>query len=241
MAPPTIRLIIVYISLPIVVVFFLYLAYKILKRSKQRISKIFSALYISTAFGNIINMFYAPLEVLYFELLIIVLHVLTLFFIFFGIIFILVSNLIILSSTTAFTATKQNLIIIFYGILLGCMALFIPLNGISVNREFISEGYPIWTWFFFLYVVCVVTGIGVIPILYTSFKIYRNFTNEMLKKKWLYYIIGVIGLLILLYGIMIANLLNIYIIRVINTVYSLSVILWVLLMYYGIGRQLKSE
>ena len=236
MAPTLTRLIIVYISLPIIAIFFLYLAYKILKRSKERISRIFGTFYISSALGNIINMIYAPLDVEVFEPLIIILHVFTLFFIFFGFVFIVISNLIILSSTISFTTKKQNLLIVIDGILLAGMVLFIPFGGIDAN----IEGYPVWHPFFFLYVISVVSlNIG-FPILYTSYRIYQNFSSEILKKRWSYYIIGLIGLMALLYGIIIANFLDIGIIRVINTVYSLTVIIWVLLIYYGIGKQLKN-
>jgi len=235
MAPTLNRLIIVYIALPIIVIFFLFLGYKILKRSKERISRIFGTFYISSALGNIINMIYAPLDVEIFEPLIIILHVLTLFFIFFGFVFIVISNLIILSSTISFTTKKQNFIIAVDAILLAAMVLFIPFGGIDANLE----GYPVWHLYFFVYVISVVTLGIAFPILYTSYKIYQNFTSEILKKRWSYYIVGLIGLMVLLYGIMIANFADIDLIRVINTVYSLTVIIWVLLIYYGIGKQLK--
>jgi len=236
MPPSLTRLIIVYISLPIIVAFFFYLAYKVLKRSKQRISKIFGAFYISIAIGNTINLFYAPLDVTYAKLIIIILHIFTIFFIFLGLIFILVANLIILSSTISFTTKKQNILMVFYAILLGGMFVFIPFGEIDAN----IEGYPVWSPIFFTYVMLVVSLMTVIPILYTSFLIIKNFENKALKKRWMYFIIGFLGLLALLYGIMVANLMNLEFIRTGNTIYSLTVIIWVLLMYYGIGKQLKN-
>ena len=228
------RLILIVFALPIVAAVFLYLAHKILKRSKQRLSKIFSMFYIFTAIANIVNIIYAPMPHDWL-ILIIILHVITLFSIFFSLIFVLVSNLIIISSTVIFTVEKQNRIIYIYALLLAGMVAFVPFGFIDIN----DDGFPVWNPIFFIYVFSVFTCIAVIPVLYTSKTIYKSFQNKMLRKKWQLFIIGLIGLLILFYGIMVANLLNFEIVRLFNSIYSFTIIVWNLMIYYGIGRQIK--
>jgi len=121
-----------------------------------------------------------------------------------------------------------------------------PFFGVQIY----SSGYPGWEPIFFIYLFVTVTCFAIIPIFYTSFKIHNRFENKNLKKKWYYYIIGSLGLVIfILYPILILNLLTpimeethlLDTLRLIVTIISLTVFLWGYLMYYGIGFKLKQE
>ena len=67
-----------------------------------------------------------------------------------------------------------------------------------------------------------------------------NFEDVDLKKKWRLFILGLIALIIFMYGIFISNTLNIQIFR--NVMGIIGIILALVggyLMYSGVGRQLK--
>jgi len=112
-----------------------------------------------------------------------------------------------------------------------------------------SSGYLKWNPYFFIYLFSTVNCLAIIPIFYTSFKIYSKFETKELKRKWFYYLIGSLGLVIFnLYPVDILNLLTyimeenqgfLDILRSLISVLGISVILWVSLMYYGIGSKLK--
>ncbi|MBY8989781.1 MAG: hypothetical protein KGD58_03420 [Candidatus Lokiarchaeota archaeon] len=175
------------------------------------------------------------------------LHFLSVFFVNFGLIFIVIVNMIILESSIIFSVKRQNRFIILYGIFLffGMLILIYPFEFVTVH----ASGYTQWDPIFFIYLVLIITGLAMIPIFYTSFKIYSSFTTKELKKKWFYYLIGSLGLAIFnLYPVDILNLLThsfpenegfLNISRSLISVLGISVIFWVSLMYYGIGSKLK--
>lgn len=240
----------VYVTQGIMVIFFSPLVYQILKRRRQRINLIFSGYFISMIIAFIFNMIYAVISPEYKEI-VIFLHFLSMFFVCFGLIFILIVNLIILESTVIFSVKRQNTYIFIYGIILffGMLILIIvpdPLEIIGV--ELTPTGRPGWKPIFFIYVISVITGFAIIPIVFTSFKIYYSFETKVLKKKWFYYLIGSLGLIVFVfYPVLILNLLTgiipyyifLDIIRNTVSILGISVIIWVLMMYYGIGSKLK--
>jgi len=238
------RIILVYVIQGVVVIYFSILAFRIIKRKRQRLNLIFGAFFICVIIGNILNMVYAVIP-LYLEEIIEILHFLTLFFIFFAIIFIPIVNMIILESTLIFSVKRQNKYIIFYGLLLffGMLILIIiqEVYGWQVGLEIEASGYPKWSLIFFLFVISITSGFAIIPIIYTNWRIYKSFQTKELKRKWLYYFIGSLGLFTIAYSICIANLLGNAIpwFRVIISIFGISIVIWVQLMYYGIGSKLK--
>ncbi|MFX1390346.1 MAG: hypothetical protein ACFE9Z_09810 [Promethearchaeota archaeon] len=235
----------------ILVIFFAVLAYQILKRRRQRINLIFSGFFLCIIVGFIFNMCYAAISPVYADV-IIFLHFLSIFFVYFGLIFILIVNLIILESTVIFSIKRQNRFIVLFGVILffGMLILILipdPLDIIGVDIT--ASGRPGWKPLFFAYMISVISGFAIIPIIYTSFKIYFRFETKALKRKWLFYLVGSLGLILCnLYPVHILNLLthilpeeNLYLIslRSILSILSISVIVWALFMYYGIGAKLK--
>lgn len=228
------RIITIYGAQGFMCAFFLFLAFKILKRDRKRLNFIFSGFYISPAIGFIINFIYAPLTD---GSVVLMLNFLTNFFIFYSIIFIVVFNLILLKSEKAITAKKQLTILILYGIAMFSMIgfLFYPNFGVTFNDNW----SPIWSVPFFLYLVAIET-IGILPALYLSFQIYKKFEDEILKKKWKFFIFGLCFIFIFMYGIFISNTLNIDIFRtVIGLVGLILALVGAYMMYYGVGRQIE--
>ena len=231
-------------------IFFSILTYQIVKRRKQRLNLIFSGFFISQSIGFIFNMSYAVISPDY-EEVIIFLHFLSVFFVYFGLIFILIVNLIILESTIIFSIKRQNTYIFLYGILLffGPLILVLLPDTLDIlGVDITPAGRPGWKPIFFTYMTSIITGFAIIPIIITSFKIYFSFQTKELKRKWFYYLIGSLGLIIFnLYPVYILNLLThlipdynfLALLRSILSILGISVIIWVSLMYYGIGFNLK--
>lgn len=231
----------IYVTQGFLLFFFTALAYQILKRKRKRLNLIFSSFFISIGIGAIFNMIYAPIPI-QFELTIKVLYFLSIFFIFFGPIFILIVNFIILESTIIFSVKRQNRYIFLYGVLIFCGMLILmlipdPNNIFGVEIE--SDGRPRWSLGFFIYTISIVTIFAMIPIIRTSLKIYSSLETKTLKKKWFYYLLGSLGVFSWAYLLFITNLIANNTLRLILSFYGISVIIWVLLMYYGIGFKLK--
>ncbi len=228
------RIITIYVAQGFMCLFFLFLAFRILKRDRKRLNVIFSGFYLSPAIGFIINFIYAPLTD---ESIVLMLNFLTNFFIFYSSIFIVVFNLILLKSEKAITTRKQLIILIVYGVAMFSMIgfLFYPGYGVTFNENW----SPIWSLPFFLYVVAIET-IGTFSALYLSFQIYKKFEDELIKKKWKFFIFGLCSIIIFMYGIFISNTLNIDNFRtIIGVVGLILALVGAYMMYYGVGRQIE--
>jgi len=230
------RFITIYIVQGIVFVFFIFLAYQILKRDTKRLNLIFAGFYITISAGLFVNFIYGPITDLNTVYL---LNFITNFLLFYAPIFLTIFSLILLKSEKVITAGKQYLILIVYGALLAVLIIF-PWNnseiGIMISTP---QSSPWWSIPFFLYAVIVISVLCIIPNLVLSFQILKKFEDEQLKKKWKRYIIGLIFLYIFTYGLMISNMLN-------NATFRLgmgliSIILNLIgsfLVYKGVGQKI---
>ena len=236
------RIFTIYVAQGLVCAFFIFLAYKILKRDRKRLNIIFAGFYISPVIGFLVNFIYGPLTD---ETLVIALNFITNFGIFFSPIFLVIFDLILLKSEKVINTTKQLAILIVYGAALFCMIFFVFVEDMGVEMALGATGVapdwsPHWMLPFFLYVVIVESVFAVGPSLYLSFQIYKKFEDEELKKKWKLFIYGFICLTIFMYGIFISNFLNNPTFRLIMGASGLILaILSGYLMYTGVGRQLE--
>jgi hypothetical protein len=110
----------------------------------------------------------------------------------------------------------------------------VPFLGVKIT----VGGTPHWGPIFFVCMVSIVTVLTVIPVIRTSLKIYYHLETKVLKRKWLYYLIGSLGSFSLWYMVITSNLLVNVAFTLITGVYGISVILWGALMYYGISSLL---
>ena len=230
------RVLTIYVAQGLACIFFIFIAYKILKRDRKRLNLLFSGTYISAAIGLIINMIYGPIAN---EDVVLFLNYLTNFGIFYSPIFLVVFDLILLKSEKVITTLKQLAILIGYGIVMFCMIFFVLTEdwGVSINED--TEWSPVWELPFFLYLV-IVESIAVGPLLYLSFQIYQKFEDDQLKKKWRFFIFGFCAFIIFMYAIFLSNFLDVSIIRTLMG--GIGLILAIAggyLMYNGVGRQLE--
>ena len=231
------RILTIYIAQGLACFVFLFLAYKILKRDRKRLNVIFSMFYLFPVFGLFMNFIYGPMTD---EFLVSIFNFLTNFGIFYSPIFIVVFELMLLKSEKVISTKKQLLIIIIYGIALFGMLffLFVPGFGVTINQ---STGWsPVWSPPFFIYVISVVTIGATLPALYFSFQIFKKFEDEVLKKRWKFFILGFCAFVFFLYGIFISNVLNNPTFRIVIVGAGLILdLIGAYLMYFGVGRQIE--
>lgn len=218
--------------------FFLYLAYKILKFKKKRLNKVFSRFYIFSSIGVVINFIYAPLQIEGFETIVLVLNFLTNFFIVYSLTFFLVFLLILLKSEKIITLKRELAIEIVYGVIFFSLIFFLPFGGVQINES--TNWKPVYSTPFYIYLTSALVLLLIIPILYLAFKVYSEFSDEVLKKKWQYFLFGIISLLVFMFGTFTANYLNIETFRTIwSIIGGILVLLGSYLVYYGVGKQIK--
>ncbi len=232
------RILTVYVVQGLMFAIILFLAYKTFRRGKNRLNRIFIQFYLSLAMGLFINFIYAPLDdipiVLY-------LNFLTHFFLFFGVIFLVIFNFVLLKSEKVFTKKKQYTLMLTYGILLffGMLILIsIPEMGVEIGGP--PNYSPIWKIPFFIYVVSIITIFATVPSGYSILKIYTEFEDEELKKKWKQFSLGYFNILTFSYLSFIVNFLDDPTLRLINGVIGFILITSaVYLLYHGVGRQIS--
>ncbi len=223
------RFVLVYVvQIPIVLVF-TYLAIRVLKK-KQKYSYVLSFFYINVIIGNILNMIYALIDNLP---LVLILHGMTNFFNFFSLGFLYIVNKIILETSLVYTKEQRLKYIISYGLTLGIgMVILIAFQGVSLN----VQNQIVWNLYMFLFMMIVVSGFGIVPTLNTSYKILKESTSKEFKRKFIYYYIGLAGLFSIAYMIFFTNFLNNSLFRLITTVYGITIILYLFLIYFGLTR-----
>ncbi|MFX0022116.1 MAG: hypothetical protein ACFE9S_07300 [Candidatus Hermodarchaeota archaeon] len=248
---PVLSRLIVILALGILALDFSIIAFQILRRKRQRFHFITSGFYISLSIGFVLNLIYAAISIAISNVLaILILNFLTNFFIFFGVVFLFIVNMIILESTLIYSIKRQNRYIMMYGILLFAGMLILVLIGLifdSPTHPFLGvqiiNNAPQWGLIFFIYIVLMVTGFCIVPITYTNFKIYFRLETKALKRKWVAHLVGFLGLSVDFYLIIIYNLLDPVAFSTIRSIISISfisVVLWGYLMYRGIGIKLRA-
>ncbi len=230
------RFVTVYIVQGIMCAFFAFLAYKILKRDRKRLNLIFAGFYISNVISLCINFIYAPITD---ENIVLIMHSITTFFAFYSPIFILVFELMVLKPGNIINPKKQKLILTGYAVVLSFMAIFL-----SIENWGVEIGAPDWTphWMvpFFIYLVSIVSIYVVGPSFFISYRIFKKFEDNQLRRKWKSFIFGLGAFYACAYGIFISNFLNIPIFRTVIGIIDLVLIIsGGYLMYYGVGRQLE--
>jgi len=203
-----------------------------LKRNKNLSSILLSCFYILLSIGLI----FTPIR---FGFLInpvaYILYLLGVFLINFSMIFLLLF-ILNLSKLQSRLSTKTLLIIaFFYGLIL-LFTLLLP-GGITLNEE--TQWYPVYSWSFFIIISFVITGIIICPFLFYSFKTYKLFKEEVLKRKIKLFFSAVIILFIGWYG---AALYNTWDNSVYRSIWSVTgfiiVVISSVLIYYSMGRNI---
>jgi len=224
----------IFVIQPILIIFFLSIAFRILYRNRNNLTLTLSTFYILSAAGFAINILFLISISLFPDLyiLLMILYLTTSFLVIFSPIFILI--FLIHLQKQLFKLWHQIFIISLYGV--GCFIILILPDGISLG-EF-TNWIPIFSWnlliFFYVYFT-----IGIFfPIFYLLIKIFKTFEDKSLRKKFIYFSIGILLLLVSVYGLVLYNTWQDTIFRSIWSLVSLIVIPSGLLIYYGIAQNL---
>jgi len=170
------------------------------------------------------------------ELIVLILNFLTNYLIAFAPVLILLFNINLLRKTYKFKNNVVFLVLSLYGSLLFLKIIFFINNGVNINET--TNWMPKWNLKYFIYVLLIKTLFTTIPIIYTNIKLYMIFDHEILKKRWKYFVIGTIGL-ILYIDFNFSNNYTSHPIIVYGLYLSiLGIIPYILLIYYGMGKQL---
>ncbi len=231
----TVRFIQVFVVQLGVGLFFLYVAYKILKRDTKRLNRLISYYFVAVAAAMFVNVIYAPLN---HERIVELMHILTISLLCFGFVFLIVFNYVLLLSEQVFSPKRQNLSILGYAILIG--GLFLIPGGVNIGDE--TGWSPEWSIWFLLYVFIIVLGISFTYFIRSSQNLYKQFEESEMKRKWRYYQIGTTSAYIGLIGTSISNYLGIAEFRTIWAGVSFLLFLfttWAI--YNGVARQMEAK
>jgi len=211
--------------------FFLFMAYKILRREAKGINLILSGFYLFTGVGVIINIIYVNI---YIESVVWVLHFITYFLLCLSLIFLLLFVLVLSKSEQVINLKIQLLLILIFSILI-LILLFIP-DGIKINET--TNWKPDWSIPFLIYSYIVCSSVAIGPSIFYALKIFQKIEHKKLKKKWKYFMIGISAYYFLYYGTSLSNTLADPTFRLIWSVISLPTLITLYFIYYGVAKQL---
>ena len=227
------RLFIIFVPQIFMVGLFSYLIFKMLKRNTNRNSLTLSGFYFTVSLSLALNgftviiAFFLPGEFigsLYFFLTYLVI---------FSFVFVIVFILGLLKLKYVFTVKKALAIILAYGIV--WLLLLLYPRGISYSENWV----PIYSFPLYIAANILFTITFTIPVFYYSIRLRRLFKDSDLKKKLSLFLIGIMLITIVIYG---ALLYGTWQDPTFKTVWGILVsvllISSVLLIYYGIGRDL---
>lgn len=226
------RALFILIVYPILVILFLILAYKVLKRNRNRASITLSMFYIILGAGLMLNIFFLlATAVTDVEFILYLLYFSSSFLTIFSFIFIIIFMNIILKMD--FTNKKYLLIILLYA--LGCILIHLFPGGITLTENWT----PVYGWIFFILAYTFITFTVVAPSILYSIRLSRKFIDRDLKKKLNMFLIGITGVIFTLYGAILFNTWQEPIFKSIYSVLGLVILITSgLLIYYGIGKSL---
>ena len=228
------RIFLIFIIQPIVILFFIYIAIRILKRNRNLLTITLSAFYILSAAGFVANIFFIMGTLLPFEItsILYILYFISSFLVFFSQIFLVV--FLFLIKRQDFSSKSYILLTSFYG--LGCLLILLIPGGIKIGIH--TNWIPIYHWIFSIIFYIFFSLIIVSPTIYLLTKLLMSFQDRDLRKKFFIFMIGIFGMLISIYGLVLYNTWHDPTFRAIWSIVSLIVIPAGLLIYNGIGQNL---
>lgn len=222
---------------PILGLFFLYLAYKVLKRRTTRVSLTLSAFYILNGIATMINAILIPLKSNETSLIHNILYYINGFLVLYGFIFILIFLHNLLKFKSIFSFKNYLWVILFYAVFCIIVLTCIP-ESIIIDES--TNWIPIYSWLFLIVIYSFFTIIITIPTITYSIRLYKKFEDPRLKTKLKRFIIGIVGMLIVFYGVTLYNTWHVFLFR---TIWSILVFFITIpsafLIFYGIGYNIN--
>ena len=224
----------IFIIQPIVILFFIYIVIRILKRNRNLLTLTLSAFYILSAAGFIINIFFIMGTLLPVELSLILslFYFISSFLVIFSPIFLVI--FLFLIKRQDFSSKSYILLTSIYG--LGCLLLLLMPEGIDIGIH--TDWIPEYSWTFLIVFYIFFSLIILIPTIYLLTKLLMSFQDKDLRRKFFIFLIGIFSMLMSFYGLVLFNTWQDRTFRAIWSILSLMVIPAGLLIYNGIGQNL---
>lgn len=241
MALEFLRFVYIYIILFGIFLFFLSLAYRVLRRGrKQKLNQILANFYIFNSIAILVNMIYAQISDPQWEPLVVFLNKVSIYLVSLSLFFLLFFILNIKYPTIRWIIMRKYriLLLLAYAGYLGIL-FFIP-DGVTL--EILSDGtqtFPVWGLSFSIFLFLTHLAL-MIPILYLTALTFQRFKNVILRKRLRNFFIGLCVFFYFILMLPISNHLNVLFIRRIYTFSSIFLILGGYLIYYGIGTPLTN-
>ncbi|MFX1441828.1 MAG: hypothetical protein ACFFHV_00310 [Promethearchaeota archaeon] len=213
---------------------FIFLAYRVIKRNRTRISFIITGFYLSCGTGVIVDLVYIIITPLIEDLILLFLYFITVFLLSMSLCFLNLFVMMLYKSERIFTTQIQLLYLFFFSILI--LTLFLIPNAVAINE---STGWrPKWSLVFTVLFLMICTFGAIIPTYYYSIKLYQKIENKDLRKRWLCFIIGISGYFFLCYGTSYFCYFG-HVNLIIWAIIAMPSLINLYLIYYGIGRQME--
>lgn len=192
------RILTIYIAQLIFSGILLFIAYKILRRNRNRLTLTLSGFYFSLSIGLILNAVYPPLNN---KDLVTIIYIIAAYFILLSPIFVVLFNINLLQVGKENSLRKWASYIILYTFSL-IFCLNIP-GGITILEE--PYFRPLFAWEFLIILYLFISIFMVIPLIITSLKLFKSFKDPKLKKKLGFFFIGSFGLIFSLCVVVLYN------------------------------------
>ncbi len=235
------RILFFYVIDPIIAVILLYVVYLILRRNpKNHFNQIFATSYISLVLSMVFNIILGNITDPNQMDLVNIIFLIPDYFMFLTMGFILLSVLLLCKPNQMLKRKNQLLFLIVYAGL-AAIVFFIPDEdrGLTISSDSVQSpptlGLPTFTFYMILF-----TTVSIATLI-VSWCITRKLANPKIKRKFVFFIVGVVLLYCMLYGSAIANYLNTAEVRTLNLYISISVLPAIYFVYYGIGKELTQD
>lgn len=220
----------IYIVLILFGAFYLYIGYRIIKRGRSRMNFFIGGFYFCSAIGTIMNIIYASI---FSSPLVYFLYSLTVLVLSYALLFVLLFLLLLYKSNMIIGEKYVITILILFGML--HLGLWLIPYHFKINAG--TDWKPIWSPLGYVYIFLLLMCYIISPSAYISFKLYKQFENKRLKKRWKIFMIGMYCAFILYLGGLFSSMIHIQPFRDGWSVISfVLVILSGFFMYYGIAR-----
>ncbi|MEJ2293485.1 MAG: hypothetical protein P8Y23_01805, partial [Candidatus Lokiarchaeota archaeon] len=169
----------IFIIQPIVIIFFLYIAFRILYRNRNKFTITLSIFYFLSALGFTMNIVFLLITYLFNEpnlIVVGIVYFIASFSVIYSTIFLLL--FLIHLQRESFSIISQLILLFFYG-LISVILLIFP-GGIDIGEH--ANWIPRYSLEFLILSYIYLTVAVIIPIFYFLIKIYSTFKDKPLKK-----------------------------------------------------------
>ena len=220
---------------PIIIFFFIYIAYLVYKRTLSQATKMLFLFYLLTAFGFVFNIVVVLISLTEIEWISTFAYSLVSFFLLFPQIYLVRFILKLLVNPIDFNKKKHRIYLLSFCII-SFVIVMIP-GGITVNES--TNWAPSYSWVLLITIYIFYSSFISIPAMVNLTKLLKTFEDKLLRRRLLLFYYGTIGVIVGIYGAALYNTWDDPVFKVIWGLIQLILIpTTTLLIYYGVGKNL---